>query len=372
MNTTWIEIKKFIRYNSKRIFLGTLILGTLIFIFMFFLNRDTLNTEEESVDEIEYSIAFFQYYVERPDGVSFTNQDILRNYFTRNEILNDTAEALDVPLEKLVLQKRDEFYILGNIEDDDSDIAENTNFFSFDELINMGEEYIILNITKEEYSHLFTFTVSSIHSELNLKTAEYYYEYIENDLIPFYQDKKVYIFETPQFKDEKYVVDESVEVNVESLGAELTVTDIIVSYLFSFILIVGIYIIKSLFSKTLIYSFSYLWEENHSFLLIDSYKKDKEKLMQFLSYPLDKRKIYLSEKKLSEINKSSILSNDRSINKEIIMNSTLANVNLQDKSNEIVIIVVEGETSRRWYKEQQNLLSIFNTLNVKIVQINKD
>src|SRR5690625_3359851 len=105
MNTTWIEIKKFIYNNIQKIIISSVILGTIFAALIFFLSGSTKDIPDEVVeDEIEYSPAYFQYYVEREDGVSFTNTDIIKEYFTRNAFLVEMSNDLDLPLDNLLLK----------------------------------------------------------------------------------------------------------------------------------------------------------------------------------------------------------------------------------------------------------------------------
>ena len=136
MNTTWNEIKKFINNNIQKIIISSAILGTLFAGLIFFLSKSSEDIPDEVLeDEIEYSTAYFQYYVEREDGVSFTNTDIIKEYFTRNDFLVEMSNDLDLPLDKLLLEDGDNFIIVGGLEEEELEEENENTTLDLDEIM---------------------------------------------------------------------------------------------------------------------------------------------------------------------------------------------------------------------------------------------
>src|SRR5699024_8141196 len=90
----------------------------------------------------------------------------------------------------------------------------------------------------------------------------------------------------------------TIEIETANEGQNSLVLSLIASYVLAFILVLGFLVVKILFSSKLTYSFSYLWNENHLFLLFDPTKDNKDELTQFLRYPQSKNKIILTEEGL--------------------------------------------------------------------------
>lgn len=366
MNSLWIEVKKFIKNNIKKIIIYTIVLGTILGLILFFMNRrpsDSIDSQGNS--NTETSVAYFQYYSEREDGSALTNLSVVREYFSREEIIEDWADEFGVPKENIAIE--DEFIFTDEVElalENNQEIDEEEVIFEED------QDIVNLNMYKGDYSHLFTLTITSQDEQLSLDIAEYYYELLENNEIPFYHDKNVYIFKEPKISENLIRVDDTVEIELTESNS-ISVINIIVGYILSFAIVTGIIVIQSLFSKKLSYSFSYLWDEKHLFLLFDPKQNNKNELTQFLSYPDTKEKVILSENEVSET-LSKLLSQSLLTNKgPLPVYNNVTDFNMNQGLEEIIILVNEGETSRKWYKEQQNLLSIYNHALVKIVQINK-
>lgn len=369
MNSIWIEVKKFIKHNFKKIITYSLILGTVLGALLFFLNREPASNLDSQGNKItENSVAHFQYYSEREDGSALTNLSVVREYFSREEIIEDWANEFDIPKENIAIEDELIFSDELALELENSEEIEEV-----DDVVAISDEdkdIVNINMYKGDYSHLFTLTVTSQDEQLSLDIAEYYYNLIDNDEVPFYHDKHVYIFTEPKISESLIRVDDTVEIELTENNS-VGVINIIVGYILSFILVTSIYILGSLFSNKLYYSFSYLWDEKHLFLLFDPEQNNTKELTQFLSYPEAKEKVLLSENKISD-NIYNLLSQSLPINVDSLpVHHNVTDFNMNQGIDEIVILVNEGKTSRKWYKEQQNLLSIYNHALVKIVQINK-
>lgn len=372
MNTMWIEIKKFIKSNFKVTIIGSVILGTIFAVFISFLNRESTDVSENvQNEETEFSVAYFQYYVERPDGVSFTNLNIIKEYFTRDDLLEEMSTELNLSLEQVALEEEEGFNILGDLEFEESDEISEDMLLDIDTLMEINNDFILLNMYRGETSHLYTFTVTSNNESRNLEISEYFYDFVSNDKVPFYQDKNIYLFAEPQLAEDKIRIDDTVEIDTENEEENSLVLNLIASYILAFILVLGFYVLKSLFSNKLIYSFSYLWSENHLFFLFDPMLGNKNELTQFLSYPENREKIIITEQELSNNLENLLSVNNFNLETNLSVYHNVTDVKLDSEVEEIILLVNEGETSRKWYKEQQKLLSIYNHAIVKIVQMNK-
>lgn len=360
MKSIWIEIRKFIKSNMLRIILTSLMLGTVFAVLLLFLNKDSEgNQTGEDTQNKEATIAYIQYYSEREDGTPLTNLSVVREYFAREDLVKEWAEELDIPLENISFEGK----LLLN---DEKDTINET--LDEETLENSDEDTVNINMYKAEYSHLFTLTADSPSESKSFEIVKFYFDLLENEEIPFYQDKNVYIFQEPKLMEGLIRVDETMDIEVEA-PTSINMLSIIAAYVLSFILVLGLFILKTLFSNELVYSFSYLWDESHSFLLFSPNDNNFDELQQFLKYPSNK-KVYLMETPLSD-NYLSYFERIYPV-KELTVFSSLSEADLNNPIDEIILLVSEGETKRKWYKEQQKLLSIYNESNVKIVQLNKN
>lgn len=363
MKSIWIEIRKFIKYNFKKVVLYSLILGTIFAAVLLLLNRNNQGpqTGRDNQDR-DTSVSYFQYYSEREDGSALTNLSVVREFFTRESVMKDWSRRLDVPLENIAVEG-ELMFVDDELEDTEvvsGEQAESVRTVDPEDIVN-------INMYKGDYSHLFTLTVTSQSETKSLEIVEYYFDLIENDEVPFYENKNIYVFQEPQIMENLIRVDDMVEIEIEK-PTSVSIVNIVVGYVLSFIIVVGLFVLKSLFSGKLLYSFSYLWDEKQSFLLYSPKYNNVDELQQFIKYP-DNNKVYLTEDHLSDTQYKDL--SGINILSESMIYQNLTEVNLNDPIDEIILLVVEGETSRKWYREQQRLLSIYNESQIKIVQLNK-
>lgn len=352
MRLLQIEIMKFIHDKWKKIIAYTILVGTILLAVNIFGNLMSDPEGEELVniegisEEINFaeSIAYFQYYVERPDGVSFTNTPLINFYFTHEDVLIEMSQTTGVPLDGVVYTENYESV----------DITET-------DIFNTVEEPIInIDIIKGDHSHVYTFIAKTDDSENNLKIAQYYYNMINNDEVPFYQDKYVYTFSEPEVRN-NFNGDLDILVGSQQNSVTQVIIQGIAWYALSIIIITGILVLKTLFTEKLTYSFSYMWDEKDLFTIKDSKLDNEEELLQFIAYPENEEKIILNQQ--TEIPFNENLFNFKTI-------SSIADLPLDRHIDEIILIVNEGITTRKWYRKQKSLLSIHKDTIVKIVQIN--
>lgn len=365
MNILWIEIKKLIKRNIKKIIISTLVLGSIFAVGIYFLNRPTVDENDQPVSSQGKNIAYFQYYVERQEGSAFTNIEILKEYFTNEDLLLDLTNELDIPLANLFFGDERE----SLVQEDSTAVEEDEEA----ELIAANEEYFVLDIFKADPSHLYTFSVTSENNQKSLELAQYYYNLVNEDVVPFYQDKNVYILTEPKISEDQVKIDDSIEIEIIS-DNPIILPSIVMGYILSLILITGFMFIKTIFSKEITYAFSYLWHENHMFLVYDPNTNNMDEVEQFISKPLAHSKVIVSENELSTdikeiLSVSQIKENDVSLS-DVVYQSVLE-INQGSQLDEIIILVEEDRTSRKWFRKQQRLLEVYNDSFIKILQVNK-
>lgn len=364
MNSMKIEIKKFFRNNIKKLIILTLLIGTILAIVTFFIDSDLTEQEDTDVtqEKIEPTIAYFQFYVEKEDGNPLNSLAIIQEYFSREVVMQEMSAQTSTPLENILLG--DEQYL------EQKDINDLNNTDTTENEISNKNDFIAIEMYKGQYSNLFTLTVKSKDSEKNMEITEYYYDLVANDEVSIFNDKNVYIFSEPKINDSLLVIDETVEIDA-NIEESTSIINILGAYLLAFIMVLSFLVLKTLFSQKLTYSFSYLWNETDLFLVHDSSAENHDEVKQFINIPQSNKKVILSENEISK-NVMDILQIDftENISNQKEVYHSVTEIKLDDLFEDIIIVIHAGETTRDWYRHQQQLLSISNVNSVKIIQLN--
>ena len=125
-------------------------------------------------------------------------------------------------------------------------------------------------------------------------------------------------------------------------------------------------LIKTFYTKKLIYSFSYEIEEKDQFLLLDKEEDNINGLLQMFQIPTEKKKILVVEddETLDYLEKNKLNFGD------LISFNNLSEIDSNLEANQLVFMVVEGKTSRKWYEDQRRF-NLLLSLPVLVIQINQ-
>lgn len=367
MYISWIEIKRFLKDSYKLIIVGTIVFSILFGISITLLNNsrrtEAPTTSESGLEEIEMdnifdsSPAYFQFYSEYVDMGQFTNVTLFRQYLNLSSIKEDIEDETGVDISAI----EEEIKTTYNIE-----------------------EFSVFQIVRDETSNLYTFITNTGDEEDNLKVSEYYFSIITEREIPFLQDKLIHTFVEP-----KLAADMSEESDLEEAGdiaQETTspinsiltiVRNIIVGFIIGFVIMIGIALLKALFSKYTNYSFAYDIDDNDSFFIYDPSLNNADKVGHFVGLPFASEKLILSQSPLNRSIKDLLtgnvditFDNDQDSSTTLIEERSIMDVKINDGYKETIIIVRPNMTSRKWYKSQREVLKLSNTT-VKVIQINE-
>lgn len=366
MNNYWIEIKRFLEDNKINIIKFSILFAILFAGIMFLLKSDTEESKIETEEDVQISPeeflnesqpAYFQMFIQEQDGRSFSNNSIISQYFklTRvtEEVLNDTGIDLKEIEESL--------------------------------LNELTESVELIQVTRNDHSNLITASFNLGNQRQNVILANYYYNMIIDGELEFLNDKIIHVFSAPQIAkliDTSESDDESIDANTD-IGNQITqialvtVRNLIIGFVLGIVIILGVYLLKNMYSKKLSYSFSYEVNENNEFLLYDKEIDNKEEVKQFVAMPLENNKLVVSEQELSSFSKKLLSDNHLtsfSINDEykstLLQLRSLSEVDLSIDFSEVVIIIQSRITTRKWYKNQIKYAEIYK-VPIKVIQINE-
>lgn len=351
MNFHLIEIKKFFKKKFLEIALGTFIV-TLTFLFITHRTNDKAiqtdenitNKSESTENVVEASPSNFFFYVEYEDGQTYTNNFLIEQYFLTPEILNKANTFLN-------------FDIVDFIDETDN-------------LINViyseSKEVEAVSVIRNEKTHLMEFKANVGKESTNLAIADFYYNMIIEKKIPILSDKNVFIFKEPAIKELTNSFDPLVDENAVK-GSSGLIADIIIGVSLGLIISITLLFVIQLFSKKLVYSFSYFVNEKDNFILIDKKLSNHNILFNMLDNTKDVKKSIVSEQQLSYLSE---IMNDSLNLKQINFTNNILNAVDEQRNKTIFLIVEEGITSRLWYETQIKLVHRTD-IPVVVFQINE-
>lgn len=359
MNAYWFEIKRMLLNHKKTIVISSFIFAILLTILFPLLDRTENPVEELSVDVSDRAFdedskpAYFQFYIEHEDGSVFTNFATLEEVFNNEKVYSELNNELGIDLKQIK-----------------KDIRKQTPIVNYNPI----------TVTLNGSSNILTALVDTGSDRNNLRVALYYYDLIFNKGFELLDNNYLYEIQGPQLLEEtESDIDEK---NFENPSTRTTVIDILKTGLSGLLMGVFLSVLfifsKEFFSKKLNYLFGYLKIEASDFALYDSKLKNTKMITHFVGVPYGSEKIILSEDILSPDEQKLIINpadsnlsfKDDSKSTYLINMESLTDVQIKNNFTEIILIVVSGETSRDWYKQQLNLAMLHN-LPVKTVQLNK-
>lgn len=332
MNETWIEIKRFFMDYRKFILIGSIIIS-IIFAGFNYLAENVLVPDEEEMEidrEENPSSAYFQFYIETENATIFANGAIVNQFFNLRETYNNINQEIGIDLI---------------------------------ELISEGEQDVVISVTRDGNSGLFTTEINVGNESDNYEIANFYYNQIFNDEIHFLEDKSIYSFVEPRLRetDEDDII---IGENTQSVLPSM-VQNLVVGFIVGGVAFLGLALLKELFGKKLSYSFAYESDRSNSFTLIDADLKNLS-LLKMLT-----RRNEIEPKLCVIEDDGDAVSHDYLDQNSSITNDLLNSLNSDSPINEldVVLIVIPGKTTRKWFKRQLKIMEL-KELQYKIVQIN--
>lgn len=353
----WIEVLKFIKNKIIFLILGTILIGLTYMLSQNnpFISQNTgeINEENEEIEEIEFITdvrpASFYFFVEQENGESFKNNLLIEQYLLSPEILNIISQEIDLNLIDLIEE------------------SENIIEVSY----NDSGESKMIGVTRNESTSLIELYVNVGNERDNLTITNIFFDYIINNQVPFLANKKLIVFKKPLLKEIENTYD-ALSEEQSVITDDNMILDFIVGMILGFILITLFLWIKTLFSKTLTYSFSYSINDTDEFLLIDKLNKNVSDIINFLSISSndDKKVIVDNVINIENIiikNAIDYINTEKSV--EVV--NSITEISKLGENTKLVYIIAEGETKRKWYNKERRLVQLLN-IPVLIIQVNKE
>ncbi|MGE7367136.1 hypothetical protein ACQKKE_10995 [Desemzia incerta] len=330
------QVKTFLSENKKMIFITAclvLVTSIAVQVLAFFI----MNNNEEN-DYMSENMAYthsFEIYLEQNNVGQFTNTDLLEDVLNKKDIVTEIENYANLNLQSIL------------------DSSDNTN-----ESLDLNR----INVEKHPSTNIMMVSFGVGSKEENLKIAEAYYEWLNTTQFPFFEDKQIYFMSEPGAIE---------TIENASVNEPLNFTRVIILTVAS--LFAGIFLgiilsfFKAIFSKKIMYGFSYHWKEKDTFLILDNDLSTRE-LENSIIYPNIGNKVILSERKIDNdiVKKINQLTLEKS---SLFFDTNVHHINPSLNVDEFVFIIKRKETSKEWYQIQRKQLKNYTNSLVKIIQI---
>lgn len=344
MKISWTEVAKFLKNNVLKMLIGA-ILGAVAVVGFSLLNKDNtienLRDAEDGTFSTTVLPAKFNVYIEDNQDNPFINNLLLQEEFTTPQVLAQVSEETNTNLNELVENTLNRVYV-------DYTPAGHMN---------------IVSVTRNGSSQIHEIAVNVGDIEENLNIANYYFDYLLDGNVSFLEDKEIYVFREPTAFEQDDEQNSGIGTNLNGNGSNLIVLGL-AGAVFGAVATLFLMFFLALFSKKLVYSFSYFVHENNYFVLVNNKSDKEEQLDLLLGTPQTANKVAVIENTAS--NEATLGRDSKGLT---VVNHVLEIGNL-DAVDRLVLIIEEGQTTREWYNTQR-ILAEKHAAPIYIVQINQ-
>lgn len=332
IKTFLLEIWDLIKKNKWILFGTSLVVTILSLAILLMLNFDS-DENNENVEAQNVPVEF-EVYIEEEYGEVFSNSYLLEILFTQPEVIDQVESTVQVDI-TTVLEEYAE---------------ENEPIYTSDDPIN---------IERNTSSNLMEVTVDVGTETENMEIANEYIAWLEENDVEFFNDKQIYIISDP----EVVAVEEVASVG-NNLSIRTMALQTIISLIFGLFLGFLITVLKTLFSDTIQYGFTYGWAPEEIYIKESTNEKHEKIAHDLLSSDLASL-VILSEEKLEEplIKKLKQLQSNK-----FILANEISEISIDKKVDEFVFLIERGKTSKDWYHSQRRTLKLYPNARVKIIE----
>jgi len=354
------EIKRFLANKLKLIVSCAIIFGIALAGLGYFKQinakteeKDVVNDESEVYDYIDSRAAYFRFYLEKPDGDPFRKVGTIQELFTTDEMYEELYQDEQIDLESIEETIREE---------------------------SGQDEFNSIDTFQDDSNNMYVIRFETGENKRNLDLANYYYELLLNGKFEMLDNLNIYSITSPKLV--KKTTDAELEEQKISSEKNISFKKIIVYFVIGTIggaiFIFIILILLELYSKKLNFSFAYIADETNDFIVVDERLENKMMVGNYIGRPYGNRKIVLSEESLSSNAKAILIGNKNDeinfneVQKDkltLVEKNTLNTIKLMNDYTEVIIVVLPGITTRKWYETQKMLCKLYE-LPVKTVQLN--
>lgn len=332
------EFARFLKEN-RMIYLTFAVIGIALFGVLQFVGSIDTDKEEEPVHIQENTrMATFVFYVENSDQSVYNNSNFLDSVFLSSEYVKGAEMNTGISINELIEKQLESGFIPT--------------------LLDRG----YIGVGRNVHNETMQFQVKLGTEEENLAVANYYFDLLMNNEIPFLQNKIVYILNEPYLVElSEENISASNQTSSDSSLPVLTLKGIIFA---GGSLILGILsmFLYHFFTNKINYAFSYEIDASDTFFVI---RKNNKEFESTVANPNYGKKLVLSQEKISDQLK--IKMTDGKAGNYVFSNQLILE-NPAEDFNEIVFIIVENQTNKEWYYKQREVLKNFSKP-IKIIQI---
>lgn len=332
------EFGRFLKEN-RTIYITFAVVGIVIFGISQFLGSNDVEKEEETIQIQENTrMATFIFYVENTDQSVYTNSNFLDSVFLSSEYVDGAEINTNIEISELIEKQLESGFVPT--------------------LLDRG----YIGLGRNVHNETMQFQVKLGTEEENLAVANYYFDLLLNDEIPFLNNKTIYIVSEPYLAE---LTEENISAsNKTSSDSSLPVL-LLKGMLFTGGgLIVGILtmFLYHFFTNKINYAFSYEVDASDTFFM---FRNNNAEFVNTVVNPSYGKKLVLSQEKFSDPLKHKMTGGKA---EKIFFSNQLILENPAENFEEIVFVIIENQTDKEWYYKQREVLKNFS-VPVKIIQI---
>lgn len=336
------EVKRYFKENIKLIVLISVVFSGLAFIFLRqFMGSNTAIEpvlEETHQDDLSIRNAEFRVYIENPNDTVFININLLEKIFFKPDTLIEVNNQLGVDIQT-VLDKQEDAGFFGTQSDRGA-----------------------IGIGRDSHNDTLVFTSKIGTEEERLSTANYFFEILTSADFELMEGKKLIVIEKPHLREYS---DLELEASLVTEARGSFFLTLLIEGILSIFIGITLGSIIPLFyhmnTSKINYGFNY-FVRPQDLVIIE--RENKEAYRNIIKEPVAEIKVIISEHKPSE----KLLAGIPNI---VLISNDLLEVDSTIELTEIVILIIEGETTKEWYGSQINYVKRLNA-NVRVIQTSKN
>ncbi|MDE1548157.1 hypothetical protein [Jeotgalibaca caeni] len=338
------EMKRLLRNQKKQFITFTFIFLTLLLLVQFIPLLIRYQAEQSEAQEETTSMsgtekpAVFEMYIEYNDGGVYTNTLLLEEAIKTDTNIEAIEEATNVEISDLL------------------DVEKETNY------PKTARDRGVLGASRNEASNIWVFSSRVGTEEENVRVLQSVYEMIENGEISLLQNKNTYVISEPRILTEEELANPEALIEVEGSVDPFSIRNIAVSFIIAVIGGVAVAFFATLtltfFSKKIKYAFNYNWNEEDTFVLLNS--QDRDAIQHTSVVPASRERVLLAQ----DADKMKDTSGLR-------VSEHVLQLDNQLEVEEVVLFVQPNITDKTWYNQQRELLKLYHAP-IKIIQLNEE
>lgn len=349
------NFKSFFKYNKMTILFFTIIFSIIFLlgsIFLHYNNTEEINNNDVNEERLEE--------LGKIDAEDLTSKELTEYkellsegaYYFRVYIEHENGGALTAPyLLEEIIQSED---VTNFVE------KEAGTKFTIDPKVSVS-------VIKQNSNVIMEVQVGTGDKVANQKLADAYFKAFQEEITPFLKNKETYVLsdsiQMRENEDSRDVLNNNLSQGSERSWIEY----ILMAIMGSFVgIIFGLFIsmLIGILGKKVNSLFEYRNDPNDMIIRFTDSNDNQKQLIHSIEYPLNNKKIILSETQLSEEIMDQINLQDNILQ----IGNDVSNLDPALVADEIIILINENITSKKWYHSQRVQLKSYNT-NVKIIVI---